>query len=203
MGLRNFFLAAVCQMAGLKKVEHQIRQLKISAEVRLAEIEAAPIAERGPLSQKLSADFSANIHDLTKILDRVRQRGDWLIKSAAVAARLGAYVTVFIWLPVLILLRLLRAIGRSGVSRQTLHRPPGYLALKLLLIIFPKRAFDMIFSQTFLDMQEEYLEALSLGLEGTARWIVVRGHLALLLSAFAYLAALFAKKFSVIFRMLG
>ena len=49
-------------------------------------------------------------------------------------------------------------------------RPPAHRATEILRFIFPKAAFDAVFSQVVLDMREEYFAALRDRKIGLARW---------------------------------
>ncbi|HCF25204.1 MULTISPECIES: hypothetical protein [unclassified Novosphingobium] len=79
-------------------------------------------------------------------------------------------------------------------GRQIIKPAPGTLAVLILRFAFSKKAFENVLSQPIADMREEYFEALAKGAIYHARWIKLRGHLALGLTVVAYLFASVVKK---------
>ncbi|HEV7689770.1 MAG TPA: GcrA family cell cycle regulator [Hyphomonadaceae bacterium] len=69
-----------------------------------------------------------------------------------------------------------KAVAKS--SKPKIHRPPGGFLLSLSRFIYPKRMFERIFEPTISDMREEFYQALSEGKVWKAKYIVVRGHVA-------------------------
>ncbi|WP_299751385.1 hypothetical protein [uncultured Tateyamaria sp.] len=87
------------------------------------------------------------------------------------------------------------------VAEIQLARPPGSGAVFVLEFLFPKNAFEVVFSQHILDMREEYYEALSEDRPRKARWIIIRDHFRLILTIHSYLGASVAKSLLSFWKM--
>ena len=82
----------------------------------------------------------------------------------------------------------LRIIGRlivltstnSSTNTKSVIAPaPGSLVLKIAEFVCTKKVYDRVFFQVVDDMRREYFEALFSSRKEKARWVVIRGYLAL------------------------
>lgn len=78
-------------------------------------------------------------------------------------------------------------------KRPTIVMPPGTGAMTILGFFFSKKAMNSVFVQLIADMRQEHAEALQAGRISRARWVVLREHLNLVVTACAYVAATFGK----------
>lgn len=92
--------------------------------------------------------------------------------------------------------------GPEKNSGAWLIDPPGLRADRILRFVFSKKAHESIFSQIIADMREEHAEALFANESKKAWWIVVRGHIGLILAIIAYLGATVLKKISGVWTLL-
>ena len=89
-----------------------------------------------------------------------------------------------------------------GLKSERVIRAPGTLARTVLSFVFSKRAFETVFGQAIVDMQEEYVEALANGKKWKARWVVVRDHIGLLLTVGTYIGTTVVKRAVGIWKMI-
>ena len=71
-----------------------------------------------------------------------------------------------------------RSIGRITKS-SNLTVAPGSLVLRIAEFLCTKKIYERVFLQAVVDMREEYNDALVKGRKEKARWVVIRGYLAL------------------------
>lgn len=77
---------------------------------------------------------------------------------------------------------------------KSLRTAPGSFVLRVADFLCPKKVYERVFLQYILDMREEYFEALAAEREEKARWVLIRGYLALAATmALQLFASVFAK----------
>ena len=59
---------------------------------------------------------------------------------------------------------------------RTLHLPPAYFLQSVLRVVYTKRCYKQNFADQFLDINEEYIEALDRNAVWLGRWVIVRGY---------------------------
>lgn len=95
----------------------------------------------------------------------------------------------------------LRNIRRG--SRTLIVRAPGTASVSILRFLFSKKSFDAVFAQVIADMREEHAEALFAGERLKARWVIIRGHVALGLTVAAYVTVNIGKKIKGIWQIIA
>ena len=61
------------------------------------------------------------------------------------------------------------------IKKVKILRPPGFYLFKIIAFIYPKKLYERIFEPIFVDMNDEYNEALSIDDEWKAKWVHFRG----------------------------
>jgi len=92
----------------------------------------------------------------------------------------------------------------SGSSKRSrVLRPAGFVATRMLHWVFSPKTCERIFDQGVADMRDETIADLHAGRLAHARWVILRGHLALLLAVCVYVTTYFAKRFAAIWKLVG
>ena len=82
-----------------------------------------------------------------------------------------------------------REIGPAGLGQiASPHKPPGSRARGILDFVFNDKTNERIFNQIIADMRAEHAEAIARGHLRKARWIEIRGHVCLILTAVQHVA---------------
>jgi len=86
---------------------------------------------------------------------------------------------------------------------MVLSSAPGNIAVRICQFLFSAKAYREVFGQVISDMREEYFDALNSGQPKKARYILMRDHLNLLLTAASYVTATVAKRMVSIWKIIG
>lgn len=92
---------------------------------------------------------------------------------------------------------------RTSQNPSIMNKAPGNFALRICIFIFPKKINDEIFRQAISDMREEYFMALSNDQNSMAKYILVRDHCNLVLTAISYIATTVVKRAVSIWKIIG
>ena len=106
----------------------------------------------------------------------------------------------FVWRSFLWYFTVFISAALSPGQRERVEVPPGYRVGLLLRFIYPKKTFDAIFLQLLNDLNLEYIEALYQNHVWHARWIVVRGHLSLIVASVQHLVSIVGTKIFGLFK---
>ena len=90
---------------------------------------------------------------------------------------------------------------KLGARNRVIIRPPGWRVREIFLFVFSKRTNELVFDQTLADMQHEWTESIAAGRIWHARWVQVRGYVALAMTCVAHVVGKFGLRIRDIWRL--
>lgn len=91
-------------------------------------------------------------------------------------------------------------INRQLIRNNGVARPPAHNLVSIFRFLFPKKAFDNIFSQVIADGREEIFEALAGGKALRSQWLHFVLYMTLVYTAASWSIARFGRVFVVIWK---
>jgi hypothetical protein len=74
----------------------------------------------------------------------------------------------------------------NATRRKKIHKPPASTINSIVRLLYSKRTYERIFMQLVIDLREEHAEALYQGRTRLAKWIAMRGNVAMILTMAAH-----------------